>query len=64
MSISCTPQEEISLAVPHNRERSFSNHFLVGLVISALIWAALVAGMVVSASVSPAAEQPQLSLSR
>ena len=60
MSISCVPHQEIALSARTSTNRAFSKNFLLGLAISALIWALLAAGTSLMVSWSPIGEQPQL----
>ena len=64
MTESCVPPQELSLPSQTRSDRAGSRHFVLGLAISALIWASLAAGTRMAASWLPATDTAQLILSR
>jgi hypothetical protein len=64
MSISCIPRADLAGAWTPPEERLFPQQFWLGIAIAGLIWAALVAGTMISAGSSPTIELLRLSLTQ
>ena len=64
MTDSCVPHQELSLPAETRSVTPVSRHFVLGLAISALIWASLAAGTRLAATWLPATETADLILSR